>query len=59
VTVTGYKPTKGPAAGGTKVTVYGNHLDSGSEVEVTLAGVDCMIKERYVPFSVYYMDLCD
>jgi plexin A len=46
VTVTGYKPTKGPAAGGTKVTVYGNHLDSGSEVEVTLAGVDCMIKER-------------
>jgi plexin A len=46
VQVTGYRPTKGPAAGGTKITVYGDHLDSGTEVKVTLAGIDCTVKER-------------
>ena len=47
MTVSRYQPTKGPAAGGTKITVYGDHLDSGSEVGVTLAGIDCAIKQRY------------
>ena len=46
--MTGYQPTKGPAAGGTKITELGSDLDSGSNVSVTLAGISCTVEKRYV-----------
>lgn len=39
------KPSRGPKAGGTLITISGRFLDTGSQedVQVTIAGVDCIV----------------
>lgn len=41
--VHGIAPTSGHIFGGSLVTIYGEHLDSGSSKQVTLGGTDCPI----------------
>ncbi|XP_059190564.1 plexin-B2b [Centropristis striata] len=40
------KPSKGPKAGGTLITISGQFLDTGSkgDVQVTIGGVDCTVE---------------
>ncbi|XP_075751675.1 hepatocyte growth factor receptor isoform X2 [Rhipicephalus microplus] len=40
---TGVKPTYGPAAGGTNITLFGSNLDSGTKHGVTIGGRACTI----------------
>lgn len=39
------KPSRGPKAGGTLITIFGQFLDTGSkdDVQVTIGGVDCIV----------------
>lgn len=39
------KPSRGPKAGGTLITISGRFLDTGNkeDVQVTVGGVDCIV----------------
>ncbi|KAE9550575.1 hypothetical protein FO519_006202, partial [Halicephalobus sp. NKZ332] len=41
-----FAPSKGPVGGGTDVTIFGNHMDSGRDVEVKIGNVGCQVRER-------------
>lgn len=41
--ITGLSPTKGPKAGGTRLTIFGEHLNAGSHVQAFVNGVPCSI----------------
>ncbi|XP_043936201.1 plexin-A3 [Protopterus annectens] len=40
------RPSRGPESGGTRLTVYGKHLDAGSMVTVTVGDGDCQVVRR-------------
>ncbi|GFN81497.1 hepatocyte growth factor receptor-like [Plakobranchus ocellatus] len=44
--VTKFEPTRGPQAGGTIITIEGENLDIGSQINVTAAGIDCELYPR-------------
>ncbi|XP_071501536.1 plexin-A4-like [Diadema antillarum] len=41
-TVTRFNPTKGPAAGGTRITIYGEFLDTGRNITARLGNSKCI-----------------
>ncbi|MFH4977135.1 hypothetical protein AB6A40_003844 [Gnathostoma spinigerum] len=45
-TVSRMKPQQGPQFGGTDVTIFGENLDAGSSVTVTIKDIPCRIRER-------------
>ena len=45
-------PLFGPRAGGTLITISGANLDVGSEVDVKLAGMSCVV-QRFVFFLLF------
>nr|XP_020648579.1 plexin-A3 isoform X1 [Pogona vitticeps]XP_020648580.1 plexin-A3 isoform X1 [Pogona vitticeps]XP_020648581.1 plexin-A3 isoform X1 [Pogona vitticeps]XP_020648582.1 plexin-A3 isoform X1 [Pogona vitticeps]XP_020648584.1 plexin-A3 isoform X1 [Pogona vitticeps] len=42
----GVDPERGPASGGTKISLLGSHLDAGSNVSVAIRGAPCQLLRR-------------
>uniref|UniRef100_A0A8C4HTN9 Plexin b2b n=1 Tax=Dicentrarchus labrax TaxID=13489 RepID=A0A8C4HTN9_DICLA len=53
------KPSRGPKAGGTLITISGRFLDTGSknDVQVTIGGVDCTVGGRNIVVTGSGFDL--
>lgn len=43
----GVDPERGPASGGTKISLLGTHLDAGSNVSVAIRGAPCRLLRYY------------
>ncbi|XP_067832342.1 plexin A3-like, partial [Heptranchias perlo] len=39
-------PERGPASGGTRLTIFGRHLDAGSSVRASVGGAECQFIRR-------------
>lgn len=44
--ITSFRPQRGPKAGGTDVTIFGEDLDSGYYFNVTIGNVPCAVRQR-------------
>jgi plexin A len=44
--VTSFRPHRGPKAGGTDITIFGEDLDSGYFFNVSIGNVPCLVKQR-------------
>ena len=37
------KPTIGPVSGGTTITIYGEHLETGRHITASIGGKQCLV----------------
>lgn len=44
--ITHIEPVKGPRSGGTKLNIWGLHMDCGSRVEASLGSISCRVTRR-------------
>ncbi|XP_053401522.1 plexin A3-like isoform X2 [Mercenaria mercenaria] len=51
--ITSMKPTSGPMSGGTSVSLYGQHLDTGRDVTVTIGDTACILTKKIASDNLF------